>query len=259
MPLRKPYSRTAKKKAPRTADAARDSSSDVGAPGPSGPPAAPAPPVLPPIPVFPGGSAGPPALPALADFPALPVPPVRPAFLDIVNPFMRDDGSSPASPVLASPVLAGDTPRGQKRNAAEEVSVTVASGAFLMRLQLTPTPVAKRTAALPPVLSRVVCLRCSKRIDKASTIKRKGKTIAVGAACVKAANRKCEYCAVQHHDCEEVGWSSHNVAGTHAERQLRFPPSSLRLSTLSSLRDLPSKTLIMCVWALAPLVVQGVC
>ena len=244
MPPRKTRGRAAKNKAPRTTDAARDTSSDVGAPGPSGlpaPPAPPVPPVLPPIPVSRGEPVGPSApplrlpsdslaspSPALPAFPDLPVPPVRPAFLDFVNPFLRDDGSSPASPSLT-----GDTPRGQKRNAAEEVSVTVASGAFLIRLQLTPTPVAKRTAALPPVLSRIVCLRCSKRIDKASVIKRKGKTIAVGAACVKTANRKCEYCATQHHDCEEVGRGSHNVAGTHAERQLRFPPSSLLLSTLS--------------------------
>jgi hypothetical protein len=66
---------------------------------------------------------------------------------------------------------------------------------FLMRLQLTPTLVAKQTAALPPVLSCAVCLRCLKRIDKASAITKKGKAIAVSAACVKATNQKCAYYA----------------------------------------------------------------
>jgi hypothetical protein len=94
---------------------------------------------------------------------------------------------------LLAPVV--ETPSSRKRPASDQVSVTVASSAFLMRLQLTPTSVAKRTAALPPVLSRAVCLRCLKRINKAFAITKKGKAIAVGAACVKAANRKCAYCA----------------------------------------------------------------
>jgi len=89
-----------------------------------------------------------------------------------------------------------DAPLGRKRPASDQVSVTVASSAFLMRLQLTPTPVAKRTAALPPVLSCAVCLRCLKRIDKASLITKKGKGISLSAACVKVANRKCKYCAI---------------------------------------------------------------
>jgi hypothetical protein len=79
------------------------------------------------------------------------------------------------------------------------VSVPVALSAFLMRLQLSTTPVAKRTAALPACLSCVVCLRCSKRIDKASSIKRKvagkSKVVPVGASCIKLANKKCKYCA----------------------------------------------------------------
>jgi hypothetical protein len=95
---------------------------------------------------------------------------------------------SPLVPVV-------ETPFGHKRPASDQVSVTVASSTFLMRLQLTLTPVAKRTAALLPVLSCAVCLRCSKRIDKASAITKKGKAIAVSAACVKATNQKCTYCA----------------------------------------------------------------
>jgi hypothetical protein len=122
--------------------------------------------------------------PAPSASPALPpllerLPPVRPALLG---------RPSPVQPKV-------DTPSGRKRPASDQVSVTVASSAFLMCLQLTPTPVAMRTAALPPVPSRAVCLRCLKRIDKASTISKKGKAIAVSAACVKAANRKCEYYA----------------------------------------------------------------
>ena len=110
MPPRKPYSRAAKKKALRTANAACNSSSNVGAPSPSSPPAAPAPLVLLPIPMFLKGSTSPPALLALADFPALLVLLVRLAFLDIVNPFMRDDSSSPTSLMLAFLMLARDTP-----------------------------------------------------------------------------------------------------------------------------------------------------
>jgi hypothetical protein len=68
-----------------------------------------------------------------------------------------------------------------------------------MRLQLCTTPVAKRTAALPACLSYVVCLRCLKRINKASSIKRKvakkSKVVLVGASCIKLANKKCKYYA----------------------------------------------------------------
>jgi hypothetical protein len=85
---------------------------------------------------------------------------------------------------------------GLKRPASEVVSFPAVSRALLMRSQLTSTPVAKRTAALPPRLSRLVCLRCSKRIDKVAHIVKKGKGIGVGSGCVKVANRKCEYCAI---------------------------------------------------------------
>jgi hypothetical protein len=178
----------------------------------------------------------------LSDSPAPPAPAERalPPLLGRILPGLPPSLGRP-SPIPSEV----DTPSGRKRPASDQVSVTVASNAFLMRLQLTPTPVAKRTAALPPVLSRAVCLRCSKRIDKASSISKKGKAIAVGAACVKVANRKCEYCATQHHDCEEVGWSNHNVADAHAECHLRFLSSLSRSSTLFSLRDLPLLTSTM--------------
>jgi hypothetical protein len=188
--------------------------------------------------------APPPETPRLvSDSPASPVlPPVLPPALPSARSSLlgRLPRARPASLERLSPLQpVVETPSGRKRPASGQVSVTVALNAFLMRSQLTPTPVAKRTAALPPVLSRAVCLRCSKRIDKASAITKKGKAIAVGAACVKAANRKCEYCAVQHHDCEEVGWSCHNAAETHAKRHSRFLSILSQLSTLFLLRDLP--------------------
>jgi hypothetical protein len=77
------------------------------------------------------------------------------------------------------------------------VSVPVALGVFLMRLQLSTTLVAKRTAALLACLSYVVCLCCLKRIDKAFSIKRKvakkSKVVPISASCVKLANKKCKY------------------------------------------------------------------
>ena len=110
MLLRKPYRRTAKKKALRTANTACNSSSNVGAPSLFSLLAALTLLVLLLILVFLEGSTSPPALLTLADFSDLLVPLVRPAFLDIVNPFIRDNGSSPTSLILASLILAKDTP-----------------------------------------------------------------------------------------------------------------------------------------------------
>jgi hypothetical protein len=98
---RKPCGRAAKTKAPRTANAARDSSSNVGAASPSSLLAPPVLPVLPPIPLYLEEPASPPALPlrvlsgslALPALPALLVPPVRPAFLNVVNLYLRYDSS----------------------------------------------------------------------------------------------------------------------------------------------------------------------
>jgi len=102
--------------------------------------------------------------------------------------------SSPTLSVVALGLLE------RKRPAFKAVSTTVAPSAFLMRFQLSATPVAKRTATLPARLSRAVCLRCSKRIDKSVSIKKKvagkAKVISVGASCAKLPNKKCEYCAV---------------------------------------------------------------
>ncbi len=112
--------------------------------------------------------------------------------------------STPTSNALpAGSVSVVSTPC-RKRRASRTVSVLAVFGAFLMRSQLSATPVAKRTAALPPSLARSLCLRCSKRLDEASVITRKGKAINVGSACVKLPNKKCAYCAAQHHECEEV-------------------------------------------------------
>jgi hypothetical protein len=113
---RKPCGRAAKTKAPRTANAARDSFSNVGAASPSSPlapPVLPVLPVLPPIPLYLEEPASPPALPlrvlsgslALPALPALLVPPVRPAFLNVVNLYLRYDSSPPSSLVLVK-----DTP-----------------------------------------------------------------------------------------------------------------------------------------------------
>jgi len=61
-------------------------------------------------------------------------------------------------------------------------------------------PVAKRTATLPARLSHAICLRCSKRIDKSVSIKKKvagkAKVISVSASCTKLPNKKCEYYTV---------------------------------------------------------------
>jgi len=157
-------------------------------------------------------------------------------------PEPRPVPAAPASSV-ASTVVA--TPSGQKRLAPDTVSAPVAPSAFLMRLQLAPIPVAKRTAALPPRLARSVCLRCSKRIDKSSVLSKKGKAVSVGSGCVKTANKKCDYCALQHHDCEEVSWRSPNIVRTHAERLFRFLLNLWRSSTRcwrSALRRLRSRT-----------------
>jgi len=109
---------------------------------------------------------------------------------------------TPTSPIVSTPtptVKATPSILGRKRPASKAVSVTAALPAFLMRFQLSTTPVAKRTASLPPHLTRTICLYCSKRIDKASSIKRKvaskSKVVPVGASCIKLANKKCEYYA----------------------------------------------------------------
>jgi hypothetical protein len=58
--------------------------------------------------------------------------------------------------------------------------------------------VAKCTTALLAYLSCVVYLHCLKRINKASSIKRKvagkSKVVLVSASCIKLANKKCKYC-----------------------------------------------------------------
>ncbi len=77
-------------------------------------------------------------------------------------------------------------------------------------------PVAKRTAVLPPSLARSLCLRCSKRLDEVSVLTRKGKAINVGSACVKLPNKKCAYCASQHHECEEA-WENNFLQNSRFE------------------------------------------
>jgi len=86
-----------------------------------------------------------------------------------------------------------------KRPTFKAVSVTVTLLVFLMFLQLSTTLIVKRTASLPPYLSYTVCLYCSKRINKAFSIKRKvagkSKVVLISASCIKLANKKCEYYA----------------------------------------------------------------
>ena len=110
---------------------------------------------------------------------------------------------TPTSPIVSTPtptIKAILSILGRKRPTFKAVSVTVTLLAFLICLQLSTTPIAKRTASLPPRLSRAVCLYYLKRIDKASSIKRKvagkSKVVPVSASCIKLANKKCEYYAV---------------------------------------------------------------